>query len=310
MQTYFIRSTSTGRVKIGRSKNPEARLRDLSTAAADELVLLGVLEGDRELEMHAQFSDARVRGEWFDLTPALSDLLKASFGCVFPEPTPSDRFARFRKTIVESWSQVTDRAEVAFGVGLRRGDHVEYCDAAYDFYFRVCAQRAAEDRERFGTADVAPSAEELGRNPDAPIHEEMDRLIWGPQEWFDWVLGWTFVDETEHAPGAVCLLFKKPGTPAKIEHLARAIAGLGAAADAFGVDLRVAIAVRRRTDSNEWIGEILGPASIDDEADIWGLETGFLTPIIVDSKLSFQLLGDAWYRHRGLPTPAEENLVT
>jgi hypothetical protein len=63
--------------------------------------------------------------------------------------------------------------------------------------------------------------------------------------------------------------------------------------------------------ANEWIGDILGPATFDDEAELWGSLSpgGIPTPMIIDAKFGFQLLGDTWYRQRGLPTPAEQNLV-
>lgn len=297
MKTYFIRSASTGRIKIGRSKNPENRLRDLATAAADELELLGVLEGDREVELHAQFAPCRYRGKWFDLSDGLADFLRAAFGCMLQHPSTRPDG---RRPPVETWHHMIERAEEAFGVGLRRGEHDEYADAAYTCYFRLQS-----------TQHVEEAGEEVDADPDAHIAEEIDHLIGSLQDWWPWVLGWAFVDKAPDDRPELCLLFKKPGTPGKINHLCSAIAGLGA--DAYGLDitLRVAVAVRRRSDANEWIGDILGPATFDDEAELWGSLSpgGIPTPMIVDAKFGFQLLGDTWYRQRGLPTPAEQNLV-
>lgn len=287
MQTYFLLSPATGRVKIGRSKNAPARVRELQTASPDDVELLGLLDGDRELEFHAQFSDARVRGEWFSLSPALAEFLRTTFHRVVDVVVP-----------------VEDRVALAFGTSLYRGDHDEYVMSGYDFLDRVRDARRAEDRARFGD-------ERIAEHP-ATTHEdeeESDDLLLALSEWWSFVRGYAFLDETEGSNAAVLLLFQKPGDNVATERLCRALAAAGAAADSLGVDLRVAFTVRGRLRSGRWSWEIVGPATIDDEADIWGSERGSLTPIIIDTKFNFSLLGDAWYLGRGLPTPASGGLL-
>ncbi len=71
--TYAIVTIGRPRVKIGKSTNVKARLRDLQTAAPDPLAILGTIPGDREEELHARFAKVRLRGEWFRLT---RDILK------------------------------------------------------------------------------------------------------------------------------------------------------------------------------------------------------------------------------------------
>jgi hypothetical protein len=64
---YFIQVGTEGPIKIGVAADPVARLADLQTANATELVLLATCEGGRaeEAHIHAVCRDARLRGEWF-----------------------------------------------------------------------------------------------------------------------------------------------------------------------------------------------------------------------------------------------------
>lgn len=65
---YFVQTRGTGRIKIGRSKNPKRRLQTLQTGNAKELRLVASLEGLgwREREIHEKLKEWRVSGEWFD----------------------------------------------------------------------------------------------------------------------------------------------------------------------------------------------------------------------------------------------------
>tara|TARA_B100001250_G_scaffold251151_1_gene215888 strand:- start:218 stop:886 length:669 start_codon:yes stop_codon:yes gene_type:complete len=60
-------------VKIGYSKNPEARLNTLQTASAERLNLMGYIPGnpDTERQFHELFGHLRRKGEWFALTRQL-----------------------------------------------------------------------------------------------------------------------------------------------------------------------------------------------------------------------------------------------
>jgi hypothetical protein len=65
---YFARDQQTGRIKIGTSLRPRARLRQLQTGNGSRLELLGAVPGgpDREQELHQTFRPWRLAGEWFD----------------------------------------------------------------------------------------------------------------------------------------------------------------------------------------------------------------------------------------------------
>ncbi len=62
---YFIRAGSDGPIKIGQSIDPNERLRDLQVSHHLKLVLLAVVLGVTERELHVRFSRDRILGEWF-----------------------------------------------------------------------------------------------------------------------------------------------------------------------------------------------------------------------------------------------------
>lgn len=63
----FVRSTATRHTKIGCARSPEKRLAGLQTSTADELKLLGEMDGepDDEAALHEQSAAYRLHGEWF-----------------------------------------------------------------------------------------------------------------------------------------------------------------------------------------------------------------------------------------------------
>jgi hypothetical protein len=67
---YIIQSDKTGDLKIGRSKNPQQRLKQLQTGAPHKLKLLVIVEnkGGLEKQLHRRLSKYKNRknGEWFD----------------------------------------------------------------------------------------------------------------------------------------------------------------------------------------------------------------------------------------------------
>jgi hypothetical protein len=67
---YFIQADKTGMVKIGRSKHPEKRLKQLQTGSSNKLKLIACFEnsGWREKILHELLEKWKVRanGEWFD----------------------------------------------------------------------------------------------------------------------------------------------------------------------------------------------------------------------------------------------------
>lgn len=64
---YIISDTDNNSFKVGRSINPEARLRAMRTASSHNLVLDIYYEGcgDKEAELHELLKDYRLHGEWF-----------------------------------------------------------------------------------------------------------------------------------------------------------------------------------------------------------------------------------------------------
>lgn len=77
---YFVQCRTTGLIKIGTTKrDPEKRLATLQTGCPTELRLLGTLRGGepRESRLHEDFSDYRVRGEWFRPGPRVVAYLRA-----------------------------------------------------------------------------------------------------------------------------------------------------------------------------------------------------------------------------------------
>lgn len=75
---YFIEAVDSGFIKIGRSLNPELRLKQLEAGSPNQLVILGKVSGGSELEaeLHKRFSAHRERGEWFRATRELRDFIK------------------------------------------------------------------------------------------------------------------------------------------------------------------------------------------------------------------------------------------
>tara|TARA_Y100001937_G_C7123804_1_gene333899 strand:- start:322 stop:1113 length:792 start_codon:yes stop_codon:yes gene_type:complete len=64
---YFIESLESKKIKIGTSKNPKARLKQLQTSNPSQLKILKVIPGGfaKEFQIHRKFSQSRVCGEWF-----------------------------------------------------------------------------------------------------------------------------------------------------------------------------------------------------------------------------------------------------
>src|SRR4051812_23863140 len=74
---YFMYSAGT--IKIGYSRSPESRERGLGHHSPFPPVIVLVINGTVEDEqaLHIRFYEDRICGEWFALSPALRDYLKA-----------------------------------------------------------------------------------------------------------------------------------------------------------------------------------------------------------------------------------------
>lgn len=66
VKTYIVKHPTTKLLKIGRSVDVEARIKNLQTGAGTVLETIAVLEGDIEGQLHKRFSDLRRHGEWFE----------------------------------------------------------------------------------------------------------------------------------------------------------------------------------------------------------------------------------------------------
>lgn len=73
---YFI-SGENGNIKIGITQDIVKRMESLQCGSSAKLKLLAVARGGAkyEKELHERFSQARVRGEWFEPVPELLDLI-------------------------------------------------------------------------------------------------------------------------------------------------------------------------------------------------------------------------------------------
>lgn len=73
---YFVRNPKTRQIKIGKTKHPEKRLKQLELATRNKLEVLLVLPYmDLESSMHSRFAALREEGEWFSPGDDLVDFV-------------------------------------------------------------------------------------------------------------------------------------------------------------------------------------------------------------------------------------------
>jgi hypothetical protein len=66
---YLVLDERTGHIKIGQSKNPSARESTLQSENPQVIMLFsGPADADMEQELHKEYAQSRVRGEWFRLS--------------------------------------------------------------------------------------------------------------------------------------------------------------------------------------------------------------------------------------------------
>jgi ribosomal protein L30E len=80
---YFIVDTDKNQVKIGYSKYPTNRLKQLATATSSNLVLAATIPGDRksEVQYHRHFAMYKCRREWFELSPEIQEFINRKSKC-------------------------------------------------------------------------------------------------------------------------------------------------------------------------------------------------------------------------------------
>ena len=71
---YFIREEGSNYVKIGQTRMPGDRLKELQISNPRELRVVKLFEAPSQAEsiLHAMFREERVRGEWFKMSSRLS----------------------------------------------------------------------------------------------------------------------------------------------------------------------------------------------------------------------------------------------
>lgn len=79
---YYARDVDEGSIKIGSSKDPEKRVRELAYVMRRRLKIMGVHDGGlkEEKRLHRRFAGHRIVGEWF--TPAADLLAHIEAGAV------------------------------------------------------------------------------------------------------------------------------------------------------------------------------------------------------------------------------------
>lgn len=65
-RTYIMKDSTTGLYKIGKSKNPEYREKTLQSEKPT-IKMIKIFDSNIESDLHREFADVRVRGEWFKL---------------------------------------------------------------------------------------------------------------------------------------------------------------------------------------------------------------------------------------------------
>lgn len=76
---YFIQNQITGRIKIGYSKEPDCRIKNLQTGNDAELKVLFSIPGGykEETELRKRFKHLHYRGEWYDCKAELAEYIES-----------------------------------------------------------------------------------------------------------------------------------------------------------------------------------------------------------------------------------------
>ena len=101
---YFIEANK--KVKIGYTANPQNRISDIQTSNPDKLNVLLIIDGGCELErqLHKDFADYRLNGEWFEYSDSISDFIDSvisndrryEFGFLGKEYSSTNQLKRLR----------------------------------------------------------------------------------------------------------------------------------------------------------------------------------------------------------------------
>lgn len=90
MSVYFITCREANAVKIGHSRDPQLRLKEVQCGCPFEAKLEALHPGasQEERAYHGRFADAHIRGEWFRITPVIETIIANNPVPKRPEPKP------------------------------------------------------------------------------------------------------------------------------------------------------------------------------------------------------------------------------
>jgi hypothetical protein len=74
---YFIRAQGTNLIKIGCTESLNGRMSNMQVACPHKLILIKTIDGSYNLEQtfHTRFSEDHIRGEWFNWSPKLQQVI-------------------------------------------------------------------------------------------------------------------------------------------------------------------------------------------------------------------------------------------
>lgn len=103
--TYFVQKESGGPIKIGRAREIASRMNVMQSGSIETLVCIAFIPCDIERELHEQFSDLRICGEWFrDDARLLGFIRESATACRISCPLPSAEAIR-RKSLLRQKSR-------------------------------------------------------------------------------------------------------------------------------------------------------------------------------------------------------------
>lgn len=108
---YFI-GGETGNVKIGYSKNPWARLKDIQSTWPEKLRVVATVRTteNSEINVHKMFHDLRVNGEWFTRSALIDDVLSAISNGSIKSEMDLDSFVKLRSNDVATTKNRVDKS--------------------------------------------------------------------------------------------------------------------------------------------------------------------------------------------------------
>jgi len=101
----YIIQHEHGPVKIGHSKDPESRCKSLQTSTPYKLKLMNTFPGNMqdETHIHRYFAKNKIRGEWFNLTDEIANLMGAD--CL-PDHLKARKIEVLPKRTAESYKEL------------------------------------------------------------------------------------------------------------------------------------------------------------------------------------------------------------